>query len=119
MAAKKTKSKAPSKTPNKSEFIRLHPNTPAPELVNFAKSKGIKITTAFIYTIRSSDKAKAAKATSKVKAPISAKTTLPVPGTTPRGAESTLIDLVVDLGGKTVQDLLAAAIARVKATAKK
>ncbi len=45
---------------NKSEFVRnMAPGTPAKDVVNAAKKRGIKLTERYVYVIRSSDKAKA------------------------------------------------------------
>lgn len=48
--------KRASKGPNKSDFIRQHPNVSAPEVVAAAKAAGIKLSPNLVYLVRSADK---------------------------------------------------------------
>jgi len=124
MAAKKTKSKTPSKKTapskvNKSAFIREHADKPPQEILRLAKSKGIELSIAMVYTILSEYRKRQGKG--KIAKPSKAsKVKTPPSSHKPSGTlEAMLIDAVVDLGGKTVQELLQAAISRVKTAAKK
>jgi hypothetical protein len=64
MAAKKSKKSAPtnkksaSKAMNKSQFIRDNPTLSTADLIAKAKKQGVELSSAFIYTLRSSDKHK-------------------------------------------------------------
>ena len=129
MASKKTtkvapKAKTSKKTRakpavNKSEFIRSNASLPPQEIVAKAKKQGFDLSIAMVYTILSEYRKKQGKGKAP-KAKSSSTTTITTGAAKPSGSlESTLIDAVVDLGGKTVQELLQTAIAKVKATAKK
>lgn len=112
--AKKSKRPAPSKQVNKSAFIRQHANLGVAELIKLGKSRGIELSAGLIYNLRSVDRKTG-------KAPSAKKGGTLITSGSPKTSnlEATLIDAVVDLGGTTVQELLRAAIARVKANAKK
>jgi precorrin-6B methylase 2 len=87
-------------------------------LVAKGKKMGLEISTAYVYTLRSSDRAKAGKAPVKTSSGGGVDVGNGRAPKASRDLEGILIDAVVDLGGKTVQELLQAAISRVKATAK-
>ena len=59
MAAKKSKNKpTPKSSLNKSAFIRANPDLSTADLIAKAKKAGVELSSAFIYTLRSSDKHK-------------------------------------------------------------
>jgi len=116
--AKTSKKTAAKPAVNKSEFIRSNASLPPQEIVAKAKSKGFDLSIAMVYTILSEYRKKQGKSKTP-KAKSSSTTTITGAAKPSASLEETLIDAVVDLGGKTVQDLLQTAISRVKATAKR
>ena len=126
MAAKKSPTKSKKPTPkvkvltSKSEFIRQNSTLPVKEIISKAAKAGVgTISAAFCYTILSEYRKKQAKGDPSPSKSTKVQTPPAAPQKAPTSLEATLIDAVVDLGGKTVQELLATAIAKVKASAKK
>ena len=125
MAAKKTpkkpsKSKATTKpSVNKSQFIRANPTLSTAELVEKGRKQGIELSSAFIYTLRSSDKAKGGKAPTKVKTSSGGDVGNRTATKAPSKALDAFIDLVLERGSRGAAELLGQAVATLKAGAKR
>ena len=121
MAAKKTsKSKAPSKKTspkpavNKSEFIRSNADKPPQEIVKLAKSKGIELSIAMVYTILSEFRKKQGKAPSKSAAKVAPNTAK----ASPKGSgsvEAQFVQAVLELGATRAEELFRSTVAKVRA----
>ena len=129
MAAKKTsKTKAPSKKPaktslNKSAFIRANPSLGTAELIEKAKKAGLELSTAYVYTLRSSDRAKGVKAPTKTSPSpaTNARTTPAAPRTattSPKGVEAQFVSAILEMGAGRAEELFKATVAKVRALAK-
>jgi hypothetical protein len=124
MASKKSKKPAPkAKTTkpvvNKSEFIRSHANKPPQEIMKLAKSKGIDLSIAMVYTILSEYRKKQGKSPTKVGKKAdhevgNGRTTKASPK--PSGSlEQTFVAAIIELGAERAEDLFQATLAKVRA----
>ncbi len=120
VAAKKTsKSKTPSKRTtksavNKSAFIREHGDKPPQEIMKLAKSKGIDLSIAMVYTILSEYRKKQGKASapSKSKAFSAAnKTSSKASGS----VDAQFVRAIIELGAAKAEELFKATLAQVRA----
>lgn len=77
---------------NKSDFVRaFKPGTPAKDIVAAAKKKGIKLSDRYVYVIRSADKTKGRRKSTK----------------TNGNADSTLRSAIAELGLTRAREVLA------------
>jgi hypothetical protein len=124
MAAKKSPKSAPKKklaktSLNKSAFIRANPTLSTGELIEKAKKQGLELSTAYVYTLRSSDKAKGGK-TAPTKAKASSGGAGVPSKARPQGSpalEAALIDSVLEIGAGPTRAILEGVVAHLKAQA--
>ena len=88
----------PAKKVNKSAFVRALPSTlSAKDVVAKAKAAGVKLSEAYVYTIRSGSRARKAGAPRKRGRPVTMGA---------RGSEASFRKLVLDLGVRRSRELL-------------
>ena len=111
MAAKKSKKTAPtnkksaSKAVNKSQFIRDNPTLSTADLIAKAKKQGVELSSAFIYTLRSSDKHKKAPSAKAKGSGGREGNALAAPKTSGKALDA-FIDLVLEHGSRGASELL-------------
>jgi hypothetical protein len=107
MAAAKKTPKPNAKPVNKSAFVRSMPTTmPAKELIARAKTKGFKLTAAYVYSIRAKANAAARKKGSQAKRPGRPPKTASSSPSHAGGSVSSLEQLITEIVERRVVEIL-------------